>query len=318
MSALMSRRWLPLLLLLSALLPLAESLRTTNSSAASEDKEPKGKIFFLMLADDGIELEDIWVNFLAAGGKHGLNYRFFIHCTNPEGCKQNITRKDLFELVPTVPSVYCSDLVSPMLALLAAAYNHSEKGNPHDKFVFVSDNSVPLKPFWKARRILTVGHEGIASFSWATDEKCGFFKASQWFVLSNWHAGRMLSSAAQKKPKLAHQCLDWQCLDENWPLVAIYGEEELLKWPTIPRYLKSRPYWWIDWDNPGKMVAKSKHEGPKGPATVTSVSRQGLEEWESSEQLLFARKFIRTATYDGNMSLAEAFNKYLFKTTTHD
>merc|ERR1719356_2434575 len=51
-----------------------------------------------------------------------------------------------FQQVSTVPSEYCVDLVTPMAHLAKEATSQSEvKGN--DKFIFVSEATLPVKPF---------------------------------------------------------------------------------------------------------------------------------------------------------------------------
>lgn len=305
------------------LLPcLNPALRSRATTAA------RGKIFLLMLADDRIELEQIWVNFLAPA-VHGVDYRVFLHCQNPSLCLQNVKRRDLFTMVPMVPSRYCSDLLGPELALLSAAVHHSDPGNLDDKFVLVSHNSVPVKPWPVAHRILTENLAGKASFNMAKGgQGCGLTWHTQWWSLSYWQAERMLAaqeprlncSVASCLPDVPKGCA--KCMDAVWPIVSIYGLAELRNESRYPDSLVNKRVMWLDWHTKhiGKDYAQGKirkagHEGPWGPAQVDVVSQEFLAFLAGEYQEgAFARKFTRNTRFSGGMSLVEAFDKYVFNT----
>lgn len=99
--------------------------------------------------------------------------------------------------VDTVPSAYCSDLVSPMVQLLRAATEESTSGG--DKFVFLSESTLPVKPFSDVYSTLTKDsksdfcistndHWGHLASSGDESEKPVLVKHSQWVVLSREHA----------------------------------------------------------------------------------------------------------------------------------
>jgi hypothetical protein len=74
-------------------------------------------------------------------------YRALVHCKHEEVCDLSLVIKNGFRLgqVQTVPSSYCSDLVTPMVQLLKAGL--AESASASDKFVFLSQSTLPVKPF---------------------------------------------------------------------------------------------------------------------------------------------------------------------------
>lgn len=159
-----------------------------------------------------------------------------------------------------MPSSYCADLVSPMNQLLKhALQDRSESsGNDADKFVFVSDSTLPAKPFWTVYHTLTTRsgsdfcifpsrdwadvHEGPAKHGVA-------IKAHQWMVLSRPHAERSVrlwdNGTMQDMMIKFHLNQDnsWQhpgnrtlgdhrnygCLDEYWHIYVLFGSWALKK-----------------------------------------------------------------------------------------
>jgi hypothetical protein len=154
--------------------------------------------------------------------------------------------------VPTVPSYYCTDLVSPMNQLLAVALG-SEVGptNPLDKFAFISDSTLPAKPFAHVYQTLAV-REGsdfcvFPSNEWAdiadytTGGKEMAVKSHQWITLGRshaeqaskmWAAGnshdfmtryQMNTQAYGGADNLFADSRNFGCLDEFWYMAALYG-----------------------------------------------------------------------------------------------
>merc|ERR1719375_1349168 len=93
-------------------------------------------------------------------------------------------------LVETVPSSHCLDTVTAMVQLLRAATAESAS-SPRDKFVFVSDSTLPVKPPHEIFHALTE-HSGsdicvMPSFSWGhalrmVDKWDGVHGDGQWSV----------------------------------------------------------------------------------------------------------------------------------------
>merc|ERR1719399_2778217 len=119
-------------------------------------------------------------------------YRVLVHCKLPS-CKDSLDGT-ILQTVPRVKSWYCTDLVSPMNQLLRAALQ--QKGNSRDKFAFVSDSTLPAKPFGYLYREL-IGRRGsdfcvFPSQEWASIRAHGGIEVApkhhQWIILDRRHA----------------------------------------------------------------------------------------------------------------------------------
>jgi len=152
------------------------------------------KVYFLFLAMDKISNLGIWKSFF--NGASPDMYRVLVHCKFREPCVQQLHGSP-FELVSTVPSYYCTDLVSPMNQLLNMALQDAYGSHPNDKFAFVSDSTLPGKPFPHVHAALT-GRTGsdfcvFPSKEWADtltyDGQMSMLpKHHQWSVLGRDHA----------------------------------------------------------------------------------------------------------------------------------
>lgn len=206
----------------------------------------QAKVFFLFLAVDKISNLDVWLHFFASA--HAQHYRVLVHC-KLESCKRSL-QGTLMHVVPTVPSYYCTDLVSPMNQLLAEAIKMDPIGHPMDKFSFVSDSSLPAKPFYQLHAVLTsrVGSSFCVfpSDEWAdVDAGMGVQevapKAHQWLTLSRGHAHQALTRwwagnmhDFMTRFRMNTKAYTWAnntfadsrnfgCLDEFWHMAAIFG-----------------------------------------------------------------------------------------------
>jgi len=150
-----------------------------SSSAASEPR-----IHFLFLITDRIQRIDIWQRFFFAVPTE--RYRVLLHCKDIPKCSAQVKSSgwDMALKPPevikeTMPTQYCTDLVSAENRLLEAAladrvetallakgrgfssdtfgtnFTSQRKGSPLDKFVLLSDSSLPVKPFSTVFDILT-------------------------------------------------------------------------------------------------------------------------------------------------------------------
>jgi len=115
-------------------------------SARRREDTSAGSLFFLFLTSAGIQRQDIWASFFEDATLQ-TPYRTFVHCTDWKTCDAEIQVDNPLNatLVGTVPTFYCKDLVTAMTQLLKAAT--LESTSPHDKFVFLSDSTLPVKPF---------------------------------------------------------------------------------------------------------------------------------------------------------------------------
>jgi len=101
-----------------------------------------------------------------------------------------------------VPSEYCHDLVSPMVQLMQSALQ--ESNSSADKFVFLSETTLPVKPFAEVYSALTSTASSDICISpseewvWlhnkraAPGQLAALVKHDQWVILSRVHAELMV------------------------------------------------------------------------------------------------------------------------------
>jgi len=204
------------------------------------------KVYFLFLAVEKVSNLGVWNSFFSQATN--AYYRAFVHCKMPS-CKASLEGSTL-EVVPTVPSYYCTDLVSPMQQLISSALLKDKGGNSMDKFVFVSDSSLPAKPFSEVYAKL-VGRQGsdfcvFPPTEWADKPSQGVIEVApkhhQWMVLNRRHAEESFSkwSSGQGHDFMARFRMNqlgyyhWMnnsyadsrnfgCLDEFWHMSALFG-----------------------------------------------------------------------------------------------
>jgi hypothetical protein len=200
----------------------------------------------LFLAVDKVSNLKVWSNFFAQAPQS--QYRAYVHCKLPQ-CN-SFVQGSVLQPVQAVPSYYCTDLVSPMAQLLsyALADDPSTK-NPNDKFVYISDSSLPAKPFSQVYSTLSQrpGSDFCAfpSNEWADVPGLNGLemavKVHQWITLNREHAERasVLWASGKlhnfmSKFQMNMQSYVWSnntygdsrnfgCLDEFWHMAALYG-----------------------------------------------------------------------------------------------
>lgn len=178
--------------------------RTNHTGAehatGNADVPPRGQLFFLFLTIDGLSFNDHWGAFFA--GSDQRSWRIFMHCKNSAACAHRLAAGGTtlpMTQVGTVPTVYCDDLVGAMLQLLRAAVQASV--SPNDKFTFLSESTLPLKPFQTVFNTVMSSRESAICTS-TVDEwpeirltdfrKVLIVKHSQWVTLNHEHALTML------------------------------------------------------------------------------------------------------------------------------
>lgn len=220
---------------------------TRNSSSVTQypGATPPPKLYFLFLATDKISNLGVWQNFFSRAPAE--QYEVFVHCKMPHCTSSLVGTK--FEVVPTVPSYYCTDLVSPMNQLLSTALGKNGAGNPADKFIFVSDSTLPAKPFQAVYGKLAARQGSdfciFPTQEWADVRNAGVVEVApkhhQWIILSREHAQGSSSMWAAGKLhdfmarfRMNHLGYTWMnntfadsrnfgCLDEFWHMAAIFG-----------------------------------------------------------------------------------------------
>eukprot|EP00747_Dinoflagellata_sp_TGD_P166523 gnl/TRDRNA2_/TRDRNA2_189430_c0_seq1.p1 gnl/TRDRNA2_/TRDRNA2_189430_c0~~gnl/TRDRNA2_/TRDRNA2_189430_c0_seq1.p1 ORF type:complete len:408 (-),score=60.90 gnl/TRDRNA2_/TRDRNA2_189430_c0_seq1:210-1433(-) len=194
------------------------------------------KVYFLFLGVDKISNMRTWKAFFQSAPSD--QYKALVHCVNKVSCDAAIIGSTL-TTVPTTPSYYCTDLVSPMNQLLNYAVEDAkQRGNPQDKFVFVSDSTLPAKPFTQIYATLA-SRQGsdfclFPGAEWAdipspTGKEIAA-KYQQWIVLSHGHAKKALDLWQQgvnhnfmQRYGMNVNNHNWGCLDEFWHMLTIYG-----------------------------------------------------------------------------------------------
>lgn len=205
-----------------------------SSTTTSAEGAAQPRVIFMFMAESGIPTEDIWVRFLR-DRVQGADFEVRVHCTNQTLCESSIRHPDIFRLIPTVNSEYCTDLASPMLALLRASVPLG-LGHPRDKFVLVAENAIPIKPFSEIRLRLTAD-EG-SDFCIAPADQWLYtyrgrriVKHHQWTVLSRHHASILMQNHTYGMEVFASRAFNLvnpePCLDEYWAFGAIFGSVKL-------------------------------------------------------------------------------------------
>jgi len=148
---------LPVVVVAGKAMPKGQDLPAPPAASllSMDERLAQGKLIFLFMLQDGLPHADLWKAFFA--GAPRSSFRAFAHCSKPEPCRQSKAFAELgIELVRSVPSKWCSDLVSPSWQLLDTALRADEggsKGEPQ-KFVLVSDSTLPVQTMSRMRQVL--------------------------------------------------------------------------------------------------------------------------------------------------------------------
>lgn len=157
----------------------------------------KGTVHFLFSVFENINFKQVWRVFLA--GAPAGSWRAWVHCVNEAGCRNNAIWEALPGMmqVETVPSQRCTDLISPQWSLVNSAVGAST--SEQDKFVFVSESCLPVKPFTYVYRTLLANDESHLCLmtprrQWQMTRVNGvsfyLVKHSQWGILNRRDAQR--------------------------------------------------------------------------------------------------------------------------------
>lgn len=186
------------------------SLPAVNSSGVSQSGQPPssdsqmpGVVHFMFLVNDDIPHSAMWAKFFA-DAREG-HYHAFVHCRDSNGCSEKglLSKLPNLHQVSTVGSWYCHDLVTAMVHLLKAAIDlRAAPEGTVEKFVWVSDSTLPLKPFSDIHQQLTSNDLSDFCISpheqWADATIDGhalkLIKHHQWVVLNRKHAEILVKS----------------------------------------------------------------------------------------------------------------------------
>lgn len=156
-----------------------------------------GVVHFLFLINDQLPHAKIWREFFhdAPPG----SWKALVHCQDLEGCTRNgvFSNNPGFIQVATTPTWYCHDLVTAMSHLLVAALGlDAAVMGGREKFVFLSESTLPIKPFVQVHSELLIDDNSdfclFPADQWGSASIDGSFvkllKHHQWVVLSRDHA----------------------------------------------------------------------------------------------------------------------------------
>lgn len=232
--------------------PLVVDSRNATGAAGSlgmekvMNSEVKPQVFFLFMAYSSINHMSIWERFFD-GGDRGVDYTVLVHCVNEAACRKNLEAYPRFLVIPSVRTSYCHDLVSGMNALLKSALVVGGIGSPFDKFVFISDSTLPVKPLSFVREQLTGDQSSdfciFPRNEWAEVHEANSSsvriapKTHQWMVLSRKHAELSVEKSGQNLDLMKQLQLNMQhgsskytntgCLDEFWHFATIYNSLQI-------------------------------------------------------------------------------------------
>jgi len=221
---------------------------TRGASRATVPVKPQ--LFFLFLTYSKINNEAVWDRFFATAVR-GVDYQALVHCKSEASCRTNIRSLHRFEIIPSVQTQYCFDLVSGTNALLRAALMRAGAGSANDKYIMVSDSTLPVKPFTVIQQQLTADTSSdfcvFPRNEWAevterfVDEKPSQKKVGvkhhQWVVLGREHA-MLAAEKAGTRQDLMHELQlnmgfkNTGCLDEFWYFAVLFDSFNLSGRPT--------------------------------------------------------------------------------------
>jgi len=125
-----------------------------------------GRLNFLFMVIDEIFHVGVWKDFFA-GAPPGA-WRAWVHCVNAKACRESRIWEQLpgLEMIKTVKSQRCWDLVTVEAQLMKAALGQRISGSDvNQKYLLVSDSTLPAKPFPVVYRELTSYRESDFCFS---------------------------------------------------------------------------------------------------------------------------------------------------------
>lgn len=155
-----------------------------------------GVVHFMFLVNDNVPHMSWWIKFFANSPPN--TWKAWVHCKDIDGCARNgVFSYPGFAQVATTPTWYCHDLVTAMSRLLERALaSKAATFGAREKFVFLSESTLPIKPFSEVHSTLLLDDDSdICLFpadQWASSTIDGKFvklvKHHQWVVLSRAHA----------------------------------------------------------------------------------------------------------------------------------
>merc|ERR1712232_801063 len=124
-----------------------------------------GRIHFLFMVRDSLYHLTVWARFFALAPKGW--WKGWAHCKDPKLCKESGLFEKLPELtlVPKKWTFRCTDLVTAFAQLLKSAlFQKKPRPGVFEKFVLLSEATLPVKPFHFVYATLPRDHESDFCF----------------------------------------------------------------------------------------------------------------------------------------------------------
>jgi len=273
-----------------------------NSSRVNETQaEPR--VFFLFLTLSGIKRPELWQAFFE--GQAPNRWRVLVHCKHSNICALELSLGNMLGAtqVPTVPSTYCRDLVTPMVQLAQSAV--AESYSPRDKFVFLSETTLPVKPFLDVYNTLTwdmnsdfciYPTDHWVELELAQSLRALIVKHSQWVVLNQAHAQTLVNSWASVRQGM--QGTSWSIPVYHEPRKGPWGKitnpagvlplpmciDEWAIFATIYGAFVDRGQWTLGQDGlPGYGAPPLQLRGNAQLSTTTQGICRTFAFWDASE-----------------------------------
>eukprot|EP00928_Gymnodinium_smaydae_P099643 TRINITY_DN9566_c0_g1_i1.p1 TRINITY_DN9566_c0_g1~~TRINITY_DN9566_c0_g1_i1.p1 ORF type:complete len:439 (+),score=84.91 TRINITY_DN9566_c0_g1_i1:204-1520(+) len=203
-----------------------------------------GVVHFLFLVNGSLPHAALWRRFFARAPAG--TWRAWVHCADAQACRDSGVAAELpgLTVVPTVPSSYCTDLVTPTVQLLKSALaSRTEVAHGAlEKFALVSDSTVPVKSFGYVFRELTSSPESDFCIAPPSDwrgahvdtKKLFLVKHSQWVVLNRDHAHSLVRRWAPPK--------QWDTFQGWWnvPLRGSHGSRSPQRLISATRFMANQ------------------------------------------------------------------------------
>jgi len=128
------------------------------------------RLNFLFLVLDSIYQVDVWKDFFEDAPPG--SWTAWVHCANRTGCQREVMKDALgpsLRVVRTVETKYCHDLVTAEAHLMREALRKTaQQPTINNKYVLVSESTLPAKPFALMYKALTAYEESDFCFSQAS------------------------------------------------------------------------------------------------------------------------------------------------------
>mmetsp|Transcript_95792 Transcript_95792/g.254373 ORF Transcript_95792/g.254373 Transcript_95792/m.254373 type:complete len:383 (-) Transcript_95792:200-1348(-) len=166
--------------------------RASAATGGAASGSARGTLNFLFMLRGSLPHADVWLTFFDAAPPG--SWRAWAHCTEPELCEEDTLLQLLgVKIVSVAPTKWCDDLVTAQQHLLDTALLDTANGSgAAERFVLLSDTTLPIKPFASIHRGLLATDESSLcmrpAHEWPSASVNGtdfrLVKHSQWVVLT--------------------------------------------------------------------------------------------------------------------------------------